>query len=160
MTSTPDISAIPTVVLFGHKVLADGPALDAVRDCIREFMIANKVSGNRLSNEAFASAQAGDDVTTFCRGRRAISRARAVRLLAAIERYPNWTAGQRVVKKADHTRAIHISDSDPEREMREIQAKRDAAAQARADWIERQRQAERDRYGFTTIDRDVMDMVA
>ena len=42
----------------------------------------------------------------------------------------------------------------------DIAAKRDAAAAARAAWIEQQRQAEYAKYGFTTITRDVAEMVA
>lgn len=139
---------------FSHIVLVEGAQTDALRADIAAFLDANGETASRLAKVSHGHTANGTEMHEFITGRRRITPVRADRVVAAMAGYPKG------FEYGEAKPGMAYSRSAEYRLTKELNANRDAARALRAAWIEQQRQAEIERYGFTTIDRDVTEMVA
>ena len=139
---------------YGQTLLAEGPQTDALRELIRAHVDTRGETIPRLARVSHGRAANGTELHEFLSGRRRISPKRADALVRAITEYPKG------VEEGISKPAMAYARSAEYRVQKELNANRAAAEQRRAAHIEACRQAEIAKYGFTTIDRDVMEMVA
>jgi len=139
---------------YGQTVLCKGPQLDALCDLIRAHIDTRGETISRLARVAHGRTANGTELHDFLAGRRRISPKRASAIVRAITHYPKG------FETSTPKPAMAYARSAEYRMQKELTANREAAEQRRAAHIEACRQAEISKYGFTTIDRDVMEMVA
>jgi hypothetical protein len=139
---------------FAKEMLVEGRQTDALRELIRAFIDTKGETVSRLAKAAHGPQANGTDLFEFLNRRRRIGPAPATRLVDAINNYP---AG---FKQGVPRPEIAYTRTAEYRMAKDMNANRDAAQQRRRAHIEACRQAEIAKYGFTTIDGDVMDLPA
>lgn len=143
-----------TELHFGRQMLVEGRQTDALRELVRAFIDRNGETITRLAKAAHGRQANGTDLNEFLAGRRRMGSSMATRLVDAINNYP---AG---FQSGVPSPAIAYTRTPEYRIAKDANANRDAAEQRRRAHIEACRQAEIAKYGFTTINGDVMDMPA
>lgn len=139
---------------YGQTLLVEGPQAEALRDLVRSHVDTRGETVSRLARVSHGRSANGTELHDFLSGRRRITPRRAEAIVRAITEYPKG------FEESAPKPAMAYARSAEFRVHKELTANREAAEQRRAAHIEACRQAEIAKYGFTTIDRDVMEMVA
>lgn len=139
---------------YGKQMLVEGSQTGNLRELIRAFIDTKGETVSRLAKAAHGPASNGTDLHDFLAGRRRMGAKPAQRIVDAITNYPKGFG------EGSPQPAIAQSRTAEYRMTKELNANRDAAEQRRAAHIEACRQREIEKYGYTTISRDVMEMVA
>lgn len=139
---------------FGKQMLIEGRQTDGLRELIRAFIDTKGETVTRLCKVAHGPRANGTDLLDFLAGRRRMGPEPAQRIVDTITNYPKG------FDNGAPQPAIAFTRTAEYRMAKDLNANREAAEQRRAAHIEACRQAEIEKYGFTTITRDVMEMIA